>query len=59
MASNAASFVPTAENIGLHIDPEHNIYLSSAFPSLEEVKSGSGLEAGEVTVAIKSTGICG
>ncbi|KAJ5621529.1 L-arabinitol 4-dehydrogenase [Penicillium herquei] len=46
-------------NIGLHIDPAHNIWLDNALPSVEDIHSGTGLRDGEVTVAIKSTGICG
>ncbi|KAJ5707543.1 L-arabinitol 4-dehydrogenase [Penicillium malachiteum] len=46
-------------NIGLHIDPAHNIWLDNALPSVEDIHSGTGLQDGEVTVAIKSTGICG
>ncbi|KAJ6014712.1 L-arabinitol 4-dehydrogenase [Penicillium herquei] len=46
-------------NIGLHIDPAHNIWLYNAFPIVEDIRTGTGLENGEVTVAIKSTGICG
>ena len=47
------------ENIGVYIDPEHNLYISEAAPSRDEVDSRSTLEQGEVTVAIKSSGICG
>ncbi|KAF7540051.1 hypothetical protein G7054_g1640 [Neopestalotiopsis clavispora] len=50
---------PTSENIGVYIDPTHALYVEQASPSLEEVKNGSTLEPGEVTVAIKSSGICG
>ncbi|KAJ6083120.1 hypothetical protein N7467_007255 [Penicillium canescens] len=46
-------------NIGVYTDPSHNLYVAAAEPSLEEVKSGSTLQPGEITVAIKSSGICG
>ena len=47
------------KNIGLFTDPSHNIYVADALPSLDEVKSGAFLQPGEVTIAVKSTGICG
>lgn len=49
----------TLPNIGIHIDPDHNLWLDKAAPSLEDVKSRANLQAGEVTVAVKTTGICG
>lgn len=49
----------TAPNVGVYTDPNHSLYIADAKPSLEEVLSGSSLEPGEVTVAIKCSGICG
>lgn len=46
-------------NIGVYTNPKHDLWLAEAEPSLQEVQSGQGLKAGEVTVLIKSTGICG
>ena len=46
-------------NIGVYTDPAHNLWIDPASPSVEEIKSGSTLEKGEVVVAIRSTGICG
>ncbi|KAJ9256521.1 hypothetical protein DTO207G8_2524 [Paecilomyces variotii] len=46
-------------NIGLYTNPTHKIWLDEAFPRAEDAASGEGLQVGEVTVAIKSTGICG
>ncbi|KAI9928586.1 hypothetical protein ASPWEDRAFT_168560 [Aspergillus wentii DTO 134E9] len=46
-------------NIGVYTNPQHNLYVAEAEPTLEKVKSGSLLQPGEVTVAIKSSGICG
>lgn len=46
-------------NIGLYTDPWHHLYVADAAPSCEEVRSGATLEHGEVTIAVKSTGICG
>lgn len=58
-ADSKEDLVPTVPNVGIHIDPEHNLWLDAAEPSLEDVKSGASLQPGEVTVAIKTTGICG
>ncbi|KZV67758.1 GroES-like protein [Peniophora sp. CONT] len=46
-------------NIGVYTDPSHALWIDPASPSVEEIKSGSTLERGEVVVAIRSTGICG
>lgn len=48
-------------NIGVFTDPEHKLWLSDTKPTLEDVKKGKGedLPEGYVTVAVKSTGICG
>lgn len=49
----------TKPNVGVYTDPEHKLWVSESGPSLEEVKEGKSLKEGEVTVGIKSTGICG
>ncbi|KAK7752048.1 N-terminal acetyltransferase A complex catalytic subunit ard1 [Diatrype stigma] len=49
----------SAPNVGVYINASHDLWVAEAAPSLEEVKSGSTLKPGEVTVAIKTTGICG
>ena len=49
----------TKPNVGVYTDPEHKLWVSESGPSLEEVKEGGSLKPGEVTVGIKSTGICG
>lgn len=46
-------------NIGVFTNPKHDLWITEAEPTLEQVKSKEGLKAGEVTVAIRSTGICG
>jgi L-iditol 2-dehydrogenase len=46
-------------NIGVYTNPNHDLWIAEAEPSTESVKDGSALKHGEVTVAIKSTGICG
>ncbi|KAL9123509.1 MAG: hypothetical protein Q9217_007059 [Psora testacea] len=49
----------TKPNVGVFTDPAHKLWVSESGPSLEEVKKGESLKEGEVTVGIKSTGICG
>ena len=49
----------TKPNIGIFTDPAHKLWVGESGPSLEEVKKGESLKEGEVTVGIKSTGICG
>jgi L-iditol 2-dehydrogenase len=46
-------------NIGVYTNPEHNLWIAPAEPNVEAVSSGETLKKGEVTIAIKSTGICG
>lgn len=50
---------PSKKNIGVYTDPEHKLWVAEAEPSLESVEKGDSLKPGEVTVGIKSTGICG
>ena len=49
----------TKPNIGVFTDPAHKLWVADSGPSLESVKKGEDLEVGQVTVGIKSTGICG
>lgn len=49
----------SAQNVGVYINASHELWVAEAAPSVDEVKSGSSLAPGEVTVAIKTTGICG
>lgn len=49
----------TKPNVGVYTDPEHKLWVTETVPSLEDVKKGESLKPGEVTVGIKSTGICG
>lgn len=49
----------SAQNVGVYINASHDLWVAEAAPSVDEVKSGSSLEPGEVIVAIKTTGICG
>jgi L-iditol 2-dehydrogenase len=55
----AVETIPSKPNIGIYTNPNHDLWIADAKPSLEEVKSGSSLNPGEVTVEIRSTGICG
>jgi L-iditol 2-dehydrogenase len=57
--NSTATLKPTKANIGVYTNPEHNLWVAEAQPSLESVLKGDGLKPGEVTVGIKSTGICG
>jgi L-iditol 2-dehydrogenase len=50
---------PSKKNIGVYTNPGHDLWVADAKPSLEDVEKGVGLKVGEVTVGIKSTGICG
>lgn len=50
---------PSKSNIGVYTNPKHDLWLAEAQPSLESVEKGDSLKPGEVTVGIKSTGICG
>jgi len=46
-------------NIGVFTDPQHNLWLDSASPSVEEIAKADHLQPGQVVVQIRSTGICG
>lgn len=59
MATTTITQEATRPNIGVYTDPEHKLWVAESKPTQEEVTSGTGLKEGEVTVAIKSTGICG
>jgi len=50
---------PTKANIGVYTNPKHDLWVASAEPSLESLQKGNILKPGEVTIAVKSTGICG
>lgn len=49
----------TKPNIGVYTNPKNELWIAESKPSLDEVKSGSALKSGEITVGLKSTGICG
>jgi L-iditol 2-dehydrogenase len=54
-----AVVAPSKPNIGVYTNPNHDLWLADAKPTLEEVQKGEGLKSGEVTIEIRSTGICG
>jgi L-iditol 2-dehydrogenase len=57
--ANGTAVKPSKANIGVFTNPNHDLWMNAAEPSLESVNSGEGLKPGEVTIAIRSTGICG
>lgn len=46
-------------NIGVFTNPAHELWVAESEPSLDIVKKGEGLKEGEVTIGVRSTGICG
>ncbi|KAL4809286.1 chaperonin 10-like protein [Aspergillus unguis] len=46
-------------NIGVFTNPKHDLWVAESTPTLKEVQSGQGLNPGQVTVEVRSTGICG
>jgi L-iditol 2-dehydrogenase len=46
-------------NVGVYTNPAHDLWIESAGPKAEDVAKGDTLQPGEVTVGIKSSGICG
>lgn len=57
--TTATEVKPAKANIGVYTNPAHDLWVADAVPSQQDVEKGQGLKPGEVTVAIKSTGICG
>ncbi|KAI9837075.1 MAG: hypothetical protein M1819_000724 [Sarea resinae] len=50
---------PSKANIGVFTNPKHDLWVAEASPTADDVAKGEGLKVGEVSVGIKSTGICG
>lgn len=46
-------------NIGVFTNPGHDLWINETGPTVEEVQKGEGLREGWVTIAVRSTGICG
>ncbi|KAF2189178.1 sorbitol dehydrogenase [Zopfia rhizophila CBS 207.26] len=59
MSATTTEIKPTKANIGVYTNPEHELWVADAKPTLEKVDKGEGLKPGEVSLYIKSTGICG
>lgn len=64
MAPSATEITPamvkmSKANIGVYTNPQHDLWVAEAEPSVESVGKGDTLKSGEVTIGIKSTGICG
>jgi L-iditol 2-dehydrogenase len=55
----ASTAITSKPNIGVYTNPAHDLWVGEALPTQEDVVNGEKLQPGEVTVAIKSTGICG
>ena len=47
------------QNIGVYTNPKHDLWVAEASPSVESVQAGTDLKPGEVTIAVRTTGICG
>ena len=50
---------PSKPNIGVYTNPQHELWVADAEPSLAALEKEDTLKKGEVTIAVKSTGICG
>jgi L-iditol 2-dehydrogenase len=50
---------PSKPNIGVYTNPNHDLWIADATPTVEDVQKSTNLKPGEVTVEIRSTGICG
>ncbi|KAK2813850.1 hypothetical protein FQN50_000251 [Emmonsiellopsis sp. PD_5] len=50
---------PSKANIGVYTNPNHDLWVAPAQPAVEDVAAGKGLQPGEVTIEVRSTGICG
>lgn len=59
MDTTAITHTPATTNIGVYTNPAHELWVGEAEPRYEDIANGLSLKPGEVTVAIKSTGICG
>ena len=55
----AAATTVNKTNIGVFTNTNHDLWLAESQPTAEDVQSGKGLKHGEVTVEVRSTGICG
>lgn len=58
-ATATTTIAPSKANIGVYTNPAHDLWIADALPRSEQIEKGEDLKPGEITVAIKSTGICG
>lgn len=59
MSTTVTQIAYEKPNIGVYTNPAHDLWIADALPTKDDVEKGENLKPGEVTVAIKSTGICG
>jgi hypothetical protein len=59
MSTTVTETRPSKPNIGVYTNPAHDLWIAAAEPNVESLSSDSTLKPGEVTIAVKSTGICG
>ena len=59
MSTTLTEVKATKANIGVYTNPAHELWVGEAAPTLDELHRGESLKEGEVTIAVKSTGICG
>ncbi len=57
--SSTETVTATKPNIGIYTNPAHDLWIADATPSQEEAAKSENLKEGYVTIAVKSTGICG
>ena len=57
--STTATVTEYKPNIGVYTNPAHELWVADASPTADEVSQGAFLKEGEVSIAVKSTGICG
>ena len=57
--TTTTTITPSKANIGVYTNPAHDLWVGEAVPTQQEVEKGETLKPGEITIAIKSTGICG
>lgn len=55
----ASATVVDKANIGVFTNTNHDLWVAESTPSVQDVQNGNGLKSGEVTVEVRSTGICG
>ncbi|PSR83412.1 L-arabinitol 4-dehydrogenase [Coniella lustricola] len=59
-SANGSGVVLSKPNIGVYTNPAHDLWINEAEPTVESVQKGAeDLLPGQVTIAVRSTGICG